>query len=313
MRRLFCFMGKIQTHSLTLAAFLITLAGALLFSTKAIIVKKAFANTDVTPVTLLAFRMLFSLPFYLLAAFLISSRRSNVHFNAKQWAYIISLGLLGYYLSSLFDFLGLQYISAGLERLILFLYPTFAVLLNGLLFKQRLQVAQRWALALTYLGIAVAFIGELQLDMGSAAFYTGCLLVLLCAITYSFYLVGSSRLIAQTGANKFTAYAMLTACFGVFVHFAISEPLTNLSAGKEVWQYGILLAVVATVVPSFLLSMGLKKAGANNVAIISSIGPVSTIIQAHYFLGEPIFFAQLTGTGLVIGGVLMLGWRGKEG
>jgi len=296
-----------------MAGALITLAGALLFSTKAIIVKIAFANTAVTPVTLLALRMLFSLPFYLVAAFLISSNRANVFLTRKQWLYIIVLGLLGYYLSSLFDFLGLQYISAGLERLILFLYPTFAVLLNSVYFKQRLQKPQRWALALTYLGIAIAFIGELQLDTSTEGFFLGCFLVLLCAVTYSFYLVGSSRLIAQTGANKFTAYAMLAACIGVFVHFAVTEPISHLAAGKEVWHYGLLLAVVATVIPSFLLSLGLKKAGANNVAIISSVGPVSTIIQAHYFLGEPIFFAQLVGTALVIAGVLMLGTKQKEG
>lgn len=305
-------MERNKVQSVTLAGFIITLIGALLFSTKAIIVKKAFAHTTVDPVTLLTLRMLFSLPFYLVVAFLISSRPANVRFSFKQWGFIIFLGLIGYYLSSLFDFLGLQYISAGLERLILFLYPTFAVLLNLVIFKQRLSRMQKGALVLTYVGIFIAFVGELQLDTSSAMFYTGCLLVFLCAVTYSIYLVGSSRLINQTGANKFTAYAMLSASIGVFIHFIFTRSVADLSTGTAVWQYGILLAIVATVIPSFLLSAGLKSIGSNNVAIISSVGPVSTIIQAHYILGEEIFAAQLIGTSLVVVGILLLGWKGKE-
>ena len=125
-----------QKQKLTAAGFLVTLTGAILFSTKAIIVKIAFANTAVDALSLLTLRMIFSLPFYLVAAWLISSKTGNVRLNKRQWLMVIILGVLGYYLSSLFDFLGLQYISAGLERLILFLYPTFAVLLNRMIFKQ---------------------------------------------------------------------------------------------------------------------------------------------------------------------------------
>ena len=305
-------MERNKVQAITLTGFVITLVGALMFSTKAIIVKKAFANTSVDPVTLLTLRMLFSLPFYLVAAFLISSRPANIRFSFKQWGYILFLGFIGYYLSSLFDFLGLQYISAGLERLILFLYPTFAVLLNRFLFNQQLSRMQQGALVLTYMGIFIAFIGEMQLDTSSALFYTGCLLVFLCAVTYSFYLVGSSRLINQIGANKFTAYAMLAATLGVFVHFLFTRNVAQLSAGTVIWEYGILLAIIATVIPSFLLSAGLKQIGSNNVAIISSIGPVSTILQAHYILGEEVFAAQLIGTALVVAGILLLGWKGKE-
>jgi drug/metabolite transporter (DMT)-like permease len=298
-------------EKLTLAGFLITLTGAILFSTKAIIVKLAFAHTAIDAVALLTLRMVFSLPFYLVAALVISNREGNVRMTGRQLLYTLGLGLLGYYLSSLFDFLGLQYISAGLERLILFLYPTFAVLITTYVFKQHLGRNQKLALLLTYAGIGIAYFGELQLDK-SEHFLLGSFLVFLCAVTYSGYIAFGGRIIPQVGAMKFTAYAMLAATVGVFAHFWATSGTLSLLAAPSNWWYGLLLAVFATVIPSFLLSLGLKKIGANNVAIISSIGPVSTILQAHFVLGEPIFTAQLVGTGLVIAGVLLLAPKRKN-
>ena len=219
------------------------------------------------------------------------------------------LGIFGYYLSSLFDFIGLQYVSAGLERLILFLYPSFVVLINAGLFKQKISATQKIALALTYAGIAIAYYGELSIKGDTPNYLWGSFLVFLCAVTYSFYLVGSSKVIPIVGATKFTAYAMLAASAGVFVHYSISNGFSNLHGDAHLWWFGILLAIIATVIPSFLLSLGLKKAGANNTAIISSLGPVSTILQAHYFLGEDIFAAQIFGTALVVLGVLLLSWK----
>lgn len=300
-----------QKQKLTAAGFLITLTGAILFSTKAIIVKIAFANTTVDALALLTLRMIFSLPFYLVAAWLISSKAGNVRLNMKQWLMVIILGVLGYYLSSLFDFLGLQYISAGLERLILFLYPTFAVLLNRMIFKQKLNRNQKLALLLTYAGIGVAFFGELKIDPANDQFIWGSFLIFLCAVTYSFYLVGSGRLIPYTGAFKFTAYSMLVATAGILIHFTLVSDFEQLLNSTGIWWYGLLLAVVATVIPSFFLASGIKKIGSNNVAIISSIGPVSTILQAHFILGEKMFIEQVIGTVLVIIGVILLGWNPK--
>ena len=299
-------------HKLTLAGFLITLTGAILFSTKAILVKLAFAQTPVDALSLLTLRMVFSLPFYLVTAFLISSRTDNVKMTRRQWLITIFLGIIGYYLSSLFDFIGLQYISAGLERLILFLYPTFALLINRFVFGQRMERSQQWALLLTYIGIGVAFASELQLDVNNPNFYWGSFLVFLCAVTFSIYLAGSGRMIPQVGSNKFTAYVMLAATGGILVHFLLKGNYTVLTQGHELWVYGLLLAIVATVVPSFMISNGMKRIGSNNVAIISSIGPISTIIQAHYVLGEPITALQLLGTLLVIVGVCLLGWKRKD-
>jgi len=305
-------MSTKKQHTISIAGFAVTFIGAVLFSTKAIIVKKAFGSIHIDAITLLSLRMVFSLPFYIGAAFLVSNKKDNVLLTRKQWVYIILLGLFGYYLSSLFDFLGLQYISAGLERLILFLYPTFAVLINFFLFKQRISRIQLLALLLTYSGIGIAYWGELKIDTANAYFFQGSFLIFLCAITFATYIVGSGRMIPLVGATKFTAYAMLASTAGVLVHFLLRGNYTVFQhSGPELWIYGILLAILATVIPTFLLSNGLKRIGANNVAIISGIGPVSTIVQAHFVLGESIFFEQMLGTLLVIAGVLLIGWKSK--
>jgi drug/metabolite transporter (DMT)-like permease len=280
-----------------------------MFSTKAIIVKKAFADTGIDALTLLTIRMIFSLPFFLAAAFFVISKTGNVKLNGKQWAYVVILGLFGYYLSSYFDFAGLQYISAGLERLILFLYPTFVILMNRLFFKQRMTRIQLIALLMTYTGIGIAYFDEMQFDTSNPHFFWGSFLVFLCSVTYAFYIAGSGRVIPYIGPMKFTAYAMLSATAGIFIHFIIAGNYETLAAAGGMWKYGLLLAVLATVIPTFLLSAGLLRIGANNAAIVSSVGPVSTILQAHWILGERIHTGQIVGTVLVIAGVLLTGWK----
>jgi drug/metabolite transporter (DMT)-like permease len=305
-------MNAPAKHSLTFAGLAIALAGAILFSTKAIIVKKAFASTQVDAVSLLTLRMAFSLPFYLVAAWLVSKQTGNVRMTRRQWVLTFLIGLTGYYLSSLFDFIGLQYISAGLERLILFLYPTFAVLINFFVFRQPVSRHQWIALVLTYAGIGLALSGEVRIKTVDSQFWWGSFLVFLCAVTFSIYLVGSGKIIPAIGAVKFTAYAMLSATIGVFLHFLLAGNFTQLSNIPSLVPYGFLLAVLATVTPSFLISNAMKRIGSNNVAIVSSIGPVSTILQAHLFLGEQIFAEQLIGTALVMSGVLLLSWKSTE-
>jgi drug/metabolite transporter (DMT)-like permease len=283
-------MNAAARPTIPIAGFLITLLGAILFSTKAIIVKLAFGATHTDALTLLTLRMVFALPFYVVAAFLVSGQKTNVRMTGQQWLLVAGVGMCGYYISSLLDFIGLQYVSAGLERLILFLYPSFVVFINALVFKQRITNIQKWALLLTYSGIAIAYLGELSIDTSKQGLYFGSFMVFLCAI-------------------KFTAYAMLAATAGIFVHFAIAGNGQVLATGKALWGYGLLLAVVATVLPTFIISQGLKSIGSNNVAIISGVGPVSTILQAHFFLNEPIFASQIFGTVLVVFGVLLLSWR----
>lgn len=299
-------------HTAGLIGFIVAVTGALLFSTKAIIVKKAFADVDADALTLLTLRMIFSLPFYLVAAFIISSNKSNKRMTGKEWLVIILLGMSGYYLSSLLDFLGLQYISAGLERLILFLYPTFVVLINAFLFKEKIKGVVIWALVLSYLGILIAYFGELQLDTNNPNFYWGSFLIFLCSITFAIYIAGSGYIILKVGASKFTAYALLCSTAGVFIHYVVRGNYAPLQESMGLWWYGILLAIVATVIPTFMLSFATKTIGASKVAIISSIGPVSTILQAHFILGEPIFAEQVIGTLMILAGVLLLSVKAKK-
>lgn len=294
-----------------IGGFMIALAGAIFFSTKAILVKLAFRETQVDALTLLTLRMLFSLPFYLLAVYLVARKESSYRLLRRDWWLIIAMGVLGYYLSSLFDFIGLQYISAGLERLILFLYPTFAVLLNTFVFKTRLGKMQMVALLLTYAGIGTAYFGELQLDTSNPNFFYGSFMIFLCAITYSFYLVGTGRLVHRVGVTRYTAYAMLAATAGIFIHFLVVKRTVSIPFSTTLTGYALAIAIVATVLPSFMMSNAMKRIGSNNVSIITSIGPVSTILQAHFFLGERIIAAQVAGTILVIAGVLMIGWRAR--
>ena len=295
-----------------LQGFLISFTGAIIFSTKAILVKLAFLHTHTDGLTLLMLRMLMSLPFYLLIALWSGRKSGNVRMRPRQWVWVVALGLLGYYLSSFFDFIGLQYISAGLERLILFLYPSFSVLINRVFFRQQISRAQFGALALTYTGIGIAYFGELKIDIGNPNFYWGSFLIFLCAVSYAFYLSGTGKVVPLLGAAKFTTYSMLAATTAVLVHYLIRQaatggPLLPLGPGSgPLWGYGFLLATVATVIPSYMLSACMKRIGANNAAIVTSVGPVSTILQAHFLLGDKIFAEQVIGTVLVIAGVLLI-------
>ncbi|MES2328985.1 MAG: DMT family transporter [Bacteroidota bacterium] len=228
-------MFKTQTHQLTLTGFLISLMGAIFFSTKAIFVKLAFQSTHVDAITLLSLRMLFSLPFYLFAAWMVSKKENKEPLSKKDWWLLLAMGILGYYLSSLFDFIGLQYVSAGLERLILFLYPTFSVLINTYYFKSKLSRVQVIALVLTYLGIGIAYFGELKLDTSNPKFFFGSFMIFLCAITYSFYLVGTGRMVHKVGVTRYTAYAMLVATAGIFINFLVTHKVQDIPFSKMAW------------------------------------------------------------------------------
>lgn len=304
-------MNQQYKRSASFTGFILAFTGAVLFSTKAIIVKLAFLRIQIDALSLLALRMFFSLPFYIIAAWL-ASKKETVSLTRKQWRYIIVLGIFGYYLSSLFDFVGLQYITAGLERLILFLYPTFVVLINRWCFRQQVSKTQKMALLLTYLGIGIAYWGELNMDAANPNLVWGSFLIFLCAVTFSVYIAGSGRMIPQTGASRFTAYAMLAATAGIFVHYFLAQHTPVTDFGWVHLGYGLLLAVIATVLPTFMVSNAMKKIGSNNVAIISAIGPVSTIVQANWILHERMGLTQWAGTFLVITGVLLIGWKQKR-
>ena len=286
--------------------------GAICFSTKAIFVKLAYREAAVDAVTLLALRMLFALPFFLSSAFYSSRKSTNVSFTGKQWAMVALVGSLGYYVSSLLDFLGLQYISAGIERLVLFIYPTLVLLMSSLFFKTRIMRIQWLAVLISYAGLLVAFWGEASIQNDGNNFYTGSLLIFGCAITYALYIVGSGQLIPTLGAAKFNSYAMTFAAIAVMIHFLLASHTSLINQTPTVYLYSFLMAVVSTVVPSYLVAEAIRRIGSDNTAIVASIGPVSTILQAYLFLQEPVHALQLAGTLFIIAGVLMIGYKRKS-
>ncbi|HEX8041148.1 MAG TPA: DMT family transporter, partial [Chryseosolibacter sp.] len=207
-----------------IGGILIGLTGAICFSTKAIFVKLAYRDTGIEAVPLLALRMIFALPFFVISALISSGKSSNVRFTPGQWLAVALLGFLGYYISSLLDFVGLQYVSAGIERLILFIYPTLVLIISSLVFKASIQRYQWLAVAITYLGLSLALFGEINFDSASKErFYYGASAIFGCAVTYAAYLVGSGRIIPVVGASKFNSYAMTFACVAVLIHFSVTS------------------------------------------------------------------------------------------
>jgi drug/metabolite transporter (DMT)-like permease len=287
-------------------AITISLLGAVCFSTKAIFVKLAYRDSDVDTITLLTLRMIFSLPFFVGAAVMSSRKESNVPFTGRQWIYVAIIGCLGYYVSSYLDFVGLQYVSAGIERLILFIYPTFVVFISATWFKVKVTRRQVAALVITYTGLLLAYISEVKVNLTGNDFYLGSLSILLCAFTYAMYIAGSGKLIPAIGSVKFNSYAMSFACGAVLLHFFIGNSHALFGLPAIVYVYSLFMAIVSTVIPSYLVSVSLNRLGANNTAIIASIGPVSTILQAYYFLDEKVSGLQWLGTIFIVVGILMI-------
>ncbi len=275
-------------------------AGAVFFSGKAILVKLGLSE-GVGIMTLLNLRMLFSLPFFLIMLFYRHEQSEKI--TLHDHITIIVLGICGYYLASYFDFAGLQYISASLERLIVFIYPTLVIVLSALFFKTRIGKKELGALILTYAGILIAFVSDTPTLSGPVV--KGSMLVFGSAFTYAIYLIGSGRLIPKIGASRFTGYAMLVSTVAVLLHSILSNDF-NLQTTWKVYLIGFLMAVFCTVIPAVLLATGIKLIGSDKASIIGSIGPVSTIALAAVFLNEHISYAELLGTCMVIGGVLLV-------
>jgi len=304
-------MSQKRSSAYILVGVLISVLGAICFSTKAVIVKLAYLEYPVDAITLLALRMIFSLPFFLISATITSNRKENVKFTTRQWIDIALLGCFGYYVSSLLDFEGLKYVSAGIERLILFIYPTFVLLISVVWFKRKVRTIEWIAVLITYVGLFVAFIGEARFHTGEN-FYLGSALILICAFTYAVYIAGSGSMIPAVGAIKFNSYAMSFAAAAVLIHFMVTSTQSVIGLPFSVYAYGFLMAVLSTVIPSYLVSISIKRLGANTTAVIASIGPVSTILQASFLLGESVSVLEIAGTIFILLGILVISWKRVE-
>lgn len=294
-----------QERPYFLTGVAISVVGALCFSTKAILVKLAYRDFDTDALSLLGLRMLFSLPFFLFFS-LKSYHRHPMPKTAGQWAAICATGLLGYHLSSLLDFAGLRYISAGLERLILFIYPTLVLLMSSVFFGERITGRQWAAVAISYAGIVLAFFGENRSGPEWSTLTTGALLVFGCALTYGSYILIGSRIIPQTGPSVFNSFSMLAACIGVLLHVGLSDDFSPWSMPAGLLGYGLLMAVISTVIPSFLVAESIRRIGGENTAIVASVGPVSTIFMAWWWLGEKVTWLQSAGTLAILAGVWII-------
>ncbi len=230
----------------------------------------------------------------------------------RDWLMLVAMGFVGYYLSSYLDFLGLQYISAGLERLILFLQPTMVVLLSALFFKTAIRRHHAISLGLSYTGIALVFAANLQIATDPRAVLLGGGLVLLSALFYAFYMIGSGRVIPRVGAARFTGYASSAACgFAIGQFFLMHRRVAALDQPARVYWLCVAMALISTVMPIWLMAEGIKRIGANQVAMISAIGPVLTIFFGWSILGEAITSVQIVGAALVLGGVLLVSLKAE--
>jgi len=282
---------------------LLGVLGIVLFSSKAIMVKLSY-QYKIDAVSILFLRMLFSFPFYIVIAYLYRNQKGEEPNTKKDYIWLISFGFIGYYLASLFDFIGLQYIKASLERIILFVYPTIVLIFNKIFLKKEIHKNQKLAILFTYIGIIITFGSEVNISGNHT--YLGGFFILLSALTYASYLVGSGWLIPKFGVMRFTAYAMLVSCICVFINFGIQFNENIWNYPWQVYALGISIAVFATVIPSFLVSQSIKMISSSNFAVVASVGPISTIILAVVFLNEKLTVLQLLGTIIVILGILFV-------
>ncbi len=278
-------------------------AGSVAFSLKPVLVKAAYQH-GVDTTTLLALRMLFAAPLFVLMAWW--AGRPETAFSGREIFGITALGFLGYYLGSFLDLAGLQYISAGFGRLILYLYPTLVLLLSAAFLQQPLRRQQLASLVLSYAGIALVFSAEARLGERLDLTALGALLVFCSAVTYAVYLVAGSRLVHKFGSMRFSAYASLIATGFVIAHFLALRPPQALIVAREVYGLVAILAVFATVLPLWLMAEGLKRIGANQLSLVGCIGPLATLVFAWGFLGETISPVQFGGALLVLAGVLII-------
>jgi drug/metabolite transporter (DMT)-like permease len=283
--------------------------GVLGFSFKAILIKLAYRAAPIDPVALLTLRMLYSAPFFVAMAWWTGRAPSARPIERPDALRLIGLGFIGYYLSSLLDFMGLQYISASLERLVLFLYPTIVVLLSALFLRQPVTRRAAAALALSYAGIALAVWHDIRVSGDAASIALGGALVFGSAVGYATYLVGAGGVIARLGSSRFIAWAMLASTAFVTLQFALTRPLAALDVPWSVHALTLAMAVFSTVLPTWMIAESVRRIGASASSLVGSLGPMFTIGLGALLLGEAVNLLQLVGVALVLAGVMLVSRR----
>jgi drug/metabolite transporter (DMT)-like permease len=282
-----------MTSGLLLAA-----AGSIAFSGKAIIVKLAYRH-GVDAVTLVMYRMLFALPMFMLMAWW--AGRGKPRIAGRDWLGILGLGFSGYYLASFLDFWGLEYISASLERLILYINPTLVLMLGALLYGRRISHRQWVGMAISYGGVLLVFGHEATLDGKNAVL--GAVLVLGSAISYALYMSYSGQLVQRLGSLRLAGWATTVACLFCIAQFVVLRPLSQAQVTEPVIWLSLLNAIACTAVPVVLVMMAIERIGSGLTAQTGMIGPMSTLLMGVFILGEPFNVWIVGGTTLVLSGV----------
>ena len=277
------------------------MVGAIAFSGKAIIVKLAYRH-GVDAVTLIMYRMLFALPLFLAMAWW--SGRGKPPLSVRDWLGVVALGFSGYYLSSFLDFAGLSYISAGLERLILYLNPTLVLALGWLLYRKTASRRQLAGLAISYLGVMLVFGMEvLTHGAGGGKVWWGAGLVFASAVSYAIYLVYSGQFVQRIGALRLVGWATTFACLFCIAQFVLLRPMSAAQVAEPVIWLSVINASLCTAVPVLLVMLAIERLGAATVAQTGMIGPLSTILMGVWLLGEPLTPVMVLGTALVLVGI----------
>ena len=284
--------------------------GAIAFSGKAIIVKLAY-RYGVDAVTLIMYRMLFALPLFAIMAWW--AGRGKPALSMRDWLGVVALGFCGYYLSSYLDFAGLSYISAGLERLILYLNPTLVLALGWLLYRKTASRRQLVGLAISYLGVMLVFGVEVMTHgAGGNQVWWGASLVFMSAVSYAIYLVYSAQFVQRIGALRLVGLATSFACLFCIAQFLVARPLSAAAVPMPVIWLSVLNATLCTAVPVLLIMLAIERLGAATVAQTGMIGPLSTILMGVWLLGEALTPVMVVGTALVLTGIYVFTHQSKK-
>lgn len=291
-------MGSGFGLSVALAAL-----GAVLFSAKAIVVKLSYVH-GADAGTVLALRMIASLPFFWIAVWWHTRRERLAPITRRDFWHLTFLGFMGYYVSSYLDFVGLEYISAGLERVILYLNPTMVLLISAFFLKKYISPRQWVAMGIAYAGVFLVFIKDVQFEGGQVVW--GSFLVFLSAATYAVYLIHSGEVVRKIGSIRVVAYASASATFFSVVHALIMNPIALVQQPIDVYWLALFNGSFCTFVPMLAVMMAVNRAGSSIAAQAGVAGPVATVFLGWYFLQEPISGMQLIGIAVVLIGMAVL-------
>ena len=275
----------------------------MLFSAKAIVVKLCYRHGADTE-SVLALRMLFSLPFFWSLVWWHTVTRRPAPLSRRDVLTVLALGFVGYYLASYFDFLGLQYISVGLERIILYLSPTLVLLLSAVALKKRIDGRQWLAMVIAYAGVTLVFLHDVRLDGERAVL--GSSLVFLAAVSYAIYLIYAGEVVHRVGSIRLVAYASASATFFCVAQSLIRNPQGLVVQSAEVYGLSLVNASLCTFVPMLLTMAAVKRVGSSLAAQAGVVGPVATVLLGWYFLGEAIGPLQVLGVVVVLASMAML-------